>query len=136
MSADQREAMTWVRDNTAPEAITVTLASADWGSDDLSEWFPALSERRTATAAQGLEWIADTRDAHQAAEDRLATCKAAADPAACVADWITAELAGDVVVVYVDRASDPELAASLEREQGYRRLFENAAGTVLALASG
>lgn len=131
MTADQREAMTWIRDNTPSEAITVTLASEDWGSDDLSEWFPALSERRTATAAQGLEWIADTRNAHQAAEDRLAGCKDEADPAACVDAWITTELAGDVVVVYVDHATDPNLARSLADEQGYRPLWENQAGAVL-----
>ena len=134
MTAEQREAMDWIRENTSSEAITVTLASDDWGSDDLSEWFPALSERRTATAAQGLEWIAETRDAHQAAEDRLAACKGSADPAACVEAWIGPELADDVVVVYVDHATDPELAASLVEDHGYAVLWVNDAGTILAPA--
>jgi hypothetical protein len=131
MSAEQREAMEWVRDNTPYEAITVTLATDEWGSDDLSEWFPAISERRTATAAQGLEWIADTRAAHQAAEDRLATCKDTDDPGGCVAAWVELELADDVVVLYIDDATDPELAANLLDEHGYRRLLENGAGAVL-----
>ena len=131
MSVEQRGAMTWVRDNTTSESITVTLASDDWGSDDLSEWFPALSERRTATAAQGLEWIADTRNAHQAAEDRLAACKDREDAADCVAAWIALELAGKVVVVYIDQATDPELAAELVAAHGYRERWTSADGTVL-----
>jgi hypothetical protein len=131
MSTEQREAMTWVRDNTPAEAITVTLATEDWGSDDLSEWFPALSERRTSTAAQGLEWIADTRNAHQAAEDRLATCQDSADPAACVDAWITTELADDVVVVYVDHATDPQLARRLAEEHGYRELWTSGEDAIL-----
>ncbi|MEX1294782.1 MAG: glycosyltransferase family 39 protein [Candidatus Limnocylindrales bacterium] len=131
LSAEQRAAMTWIADNTETEVITVTLASDDWGSDDLSEWFPALSERRTATAAQGLEWIAQTRDAHQAAEDRLATCRQGPDPAACVAAWIELELAAEAVVVYVDHATDPALVPALIEEQGYEPLWTEAVGTVL-----
>jgi hypothetical protein len=48
--------MEWVREETAPSAVVAVIGyPADGG---VVEWFPAISERRNVTTAQGSEWLA------------------------------------------------------------------------------
>jgi hypothetical protein len=57
VSPETRQAMQWIRERTAPRSTFVILSRGrDWYSDIDAEWFPALTERRSATTAQGLEW--------------------------------------------------------------------------------
>jgi 4-amino-4-deoxy-L-arabinose transferase-like glycosyltransferase len=129
----QREAMTWVRDTTAPATWTVSLATGRWGSDDVSEWFPALSERRSATTTQGYEWLGEPHRRQHAAEAELRTCQAATDVAGCVDAWLDEHVATDPSVVYVDDGAGPDdLAAQLVAEHGYIVLYDNEAGTIVA----
>lgn len=131
LTDDQRAAMTWVRDNTPDVTMVASLSTAAWGDDIVSEWFPALSERRTATAAQGLEWVADIRDARLVAEDELAACQDSDDRAGCVAGWVDEHLAGETAVVFVDDDSDPALGPALVAEHGYRTLWSSDSGMLL-----
>lgn len=58
LSAEQRDALSWIERNAAPSATF--LVFDEQGNPLLSpfvEWFPALSERRSLTTIQGSEWL-------------------------------------------------------------------------------
>lgn len=58
LSGSERNAMTWIKDNTPSESRFILLSqSVSWEDDRVAEWFPILSQRRSLTTAQGLEWI-------------------------------------------------------------------------------
>jgi hypothetical protein len=84
LTAGDRAAMDWIRQNTVKEARFITLpASTWWEADSLAEWFPALSERSDATTVQGSEWstgyrqkIAEYQDLNQALQAGTVTVAA------------------------------------------------------------
>jgi hypothetical protein len=137
LSADEREAMLWVRDNTPASTVTVSLARAPWSSDDVSEWFPALSERRSATTTQGFEWTGATRDERLAAESALRMCQPeSTDTAACVHEWVARHTPAGPIVVYVSRStasagSADRLIAGLIDGHGYIERWTSADGVLL-----
>lgn len=50
-------AMNWVRSNTPVQATFIVLTgNSAYGTDYVSEWFPALSERASLATPQGYEW--------------------------------------------------------------------------------
>jgi hypothetical protein len=52
-----REAMTWVQENTpASSRFLVLTGDSSVFCDPVSEWFPALSGRQNLTTIQGTEW--------------------------------------------------------------------------------
>lgn len=58
LSLPDREAMAWVRQNTAPNSTFLVLTgtnsiTCDW----VAEWFPALTGRRSLYTVQGQEWV-------------------------------------------------------------------------------
>lgn len=58
LSASERSAMTWIKNNTPIDAKFIVLSrSFSWQDDRVAEWFPVLSERKSLTTAQGLEWV-------------------------------------------------------------------------------
>lgn len=58
LTASERSAMTWIKNNTPTDANFIVLSrSFSWQDDRVAEWFPVLSERRSLTTAQGLEWV-------------------------------------------------------------------------------
>ena len=140
LSAAEREAMFWVRDNTSASTVTVSLARAPWSSDDVSEWFPALSERRSATTTQGFEWTAATRDERLAAESALRRCQLeSTDAAACVHDWVAQHTPAAPLVIYISRAtsspgSAEALIAGLIDDHGYIERWTSDDGVLLAAA--
>ena len=57
LSPPNREAMTWVRENTPASARFIVLTGdSSVFCDAVSEWFPALSGRQNLTTIQGTEW--------------------------------------------------------------------------------
>lgn len=58
VSEADREAMVWVRENTANELFTVITPSPEyhWGLDMVSEWFPVIAKRQSVLTMQGTEW--------------------------------------------------------------------------------
>ena len=58
VSEGEREAMAWAKANTPAAAVFVSI-SGDQNvfCDATNEWFPALTERRSLTTAQGGEWL-------------------------------------------------------------------------------
>ncbi len=136
LTPSQRAAMTWVREHTPTETRTVSLATAVWGSDIVSEWFPALSGRTSMTTTQGYEWAGDRRDPQRMAERELLKCRTdPVDRAACVDAWVRRYPGPDSVVVYVDDSADavtPDgLVADLLVEHGYQLLWQGEDGVVV-----
>lgn len=61
VTAPQREAMAWVKSNTPVESNFVVMESnKTWSVNKVSEWFPALAERKSLTTVQGTEWLPDS----------------------------------------------------------------------------
>ena len=58
LTRSERSAMAWIKDNTSSEAEFIVLSkSFSWQDDRVAEWFPTLSNRKSLTTAQGLEWV-------------------------------------------------------------------------------
>lgn len=58
LTKSERSAMAWLKDNTPSEAEFIVLTtSPSWQDDRVAEWFPVLSDRKSLTTAQGLEWV-------------------------------------------------------------------------------
>jgi hypothetical protein len=142
LSPHEREAMLWVRDNTPASTVTVSLARAPWSSDDVSEWFPALSERRSATTTQGFEWSGPRRDERLAAESALRSCQhESTDPATCVHRWVGQHTPGAPLVIYVSRYTPSAvpadaLIAGLIDDHGYGQPWASADGVLLQAPGG
>lgn len=58
LAESERMAMRWARENTPPQsAFLVISGDTDAFCDPVTEWFPALSLRQSATTVQGREWL-------------------------------------------------------------------------------
>ncbi len=90
LSTNEREAMAWVRDSTAPTSTFVMLSGNPWGHDRSGEWFPVLADRTSASTVQGYEWMpAGQFGARQLAYEQLQKCTTEAPT--CIADWSSDE---------------------------------------------
>lgn len=83
--------MVWAADNTprksrflvvptAPSAAQEPIGEQDW----VSEWFPALTGRRSVATVQGREWLPDFAET-VSSDDKLSVC--AQRDAACLDSW-------------------------------------------------
>jgi hypothetical protein len=139
LTAPDREAMAWVRATQPADRRFLVLATGTWGSDDLSEWFPALADHGTLDTSQGLEWVAPgVRRAELAAEARLRACQPADLP--CLLQWLTAHGGADPAV-YVPAngsayAAGPDPSAAIRREllgsPAFRVIYEGPGAVILA----
>jgi hypothetical protein len=59
LSRDEQLAMEWTAQNTSPDSQFVILTGNLWSIDQLSEWFPALSSRKSTATVQGSEFLPD-----------------------------------------------------------------------------
>ncbi len=75
--------------------FAVVTGSDAWEIDDVSEWFPAIANRRSAGTVQGHEWLGNA--AWQRQQDAYASLQdCAVDVLPCVLEWAERyELAGD-----------------------------------------
>jgi hypothetical protein len=114
LPAADREAMAWVRENTAQGGrFLVLTGNLSPMQDAVTEWFPALAGRTNLTTIQGSEW---TRGAGfwplLQAITRVQACWP--QDAACL-DEYTARLGQDYDFVYLERRS-PEYPCPEQRE--------------------
>jgi len=62
LSQEDRMAMSWVSENTDDGSKFILLTnSPTWSSDYVSEWFPALGQRKSLFTVQGSEWLMGNR---------------------------------------------------------------------------
>lgn len=58
VSVEERLVMQWIRENTPDEsAFLVVTGETNGFCDSTSEWFPALTGRRSLATLQGNEWL-------------------------------------------------------------------------------
>jgi hypothetical protein len=58
VSQDDRTAMEWISQNTTTNDNFIVLTGVnDWFIDCISEWFPALTSRKSVATIQGIEWL-------------------------------------------------------------------------------
>lgn len=94
-----REAMTWVRENTSQDDRFLIVTGQTWGIDDVSEWFPALAQRQSVATPHGREW--DTSVTFSTIVDRYDNLQECGDlDARCLDDW-TRESGLDFEYVYI-----------------------------------
>lgn len=86
LSTEQREAMEWVRTETAVDATFVIVSGTRWQHDATSEWFPVIARRHSLATVQGYEWtdeFADRAGKHQLLQDLCAF-----RTLGCVQSWL------------------------------------------------
>jgi len=87
LSKDQQSALRWAGENTPDEAVFAVVTNGTfWEDDAVSEWFPALTDKRSAATVQGTEWLgvevwASQKDAYH----ELQAC--GRDVLPCVIAW-------------------------------------------------
>ncbi len=58
LSSEQRQAIIWAGESTPEDAVlAVVTGTGAWEIDAVSEWFPAIADRRSAGTVQGSEWL-------------------------------------------------------------------------------
>jgi hypothetical protein len=58
VSPEQREAFTWIKQNTSTDSkFIIITGKTDLFSDDINEWFPVITNRVSLTTIQGYEWM-------------------------------------------------------------------------------
>ena len=79
------DAMTWIKNSTPVEAqFLILTGKSDAMVDPMQEWFPALTERRSQTTLQGLEWtLAEGFVSRLAYLSRLQGC----EQVECIENW-------------------------------------------------
>lgn len=87
LSNEQVQAIAWAGEHTPRDAVlAVVTGSKQWEIDAASEWFPAVSGRRSAGTVQGAEWLDHAAwQRQQEAYESLQVC--AVDALPCVLAW-------------------------------------------------
>jgi hypothetical protein len=142
LSPANRAAMAEVADVIPEDAnVAVIVGRGRWEIDATSEWFPAISGRRSVGTVQGYEWLGGERwDAQRRAYAELQKC--AADVLSCIPGW-AADHGLSVDYVYIPKGSlhgpfaDPDCCPaprhSVELVPGARVIYDGAGATVIEL---
>jgi hypothetical protein len=87
LDTEQQSAVVWAGENTPNEAVFAVVTNGTfWENDSVSEWFPALTDRRSAATVQGHEWLGpEAWQRQQEVYDGLQNC--ARDVLPCVLAW-------------------------------------------------
>jgi hypothetical protein len=145
LDSGNRSAMAWAKANTPPSSAFAVVSGdmGSWAQDELSEWFPALTGRRSVVTVQGSEWLP-----HATAGKRLdeysALQRCAFRDARCLRDWsetwgitfdhIYVVKGRDVQTPYAGRFGFEEccdlLRDSLLADPGYRLVYDGPAASI------
>jgi hypothetical protein len=123
-----QEMMLWVRDNTPADSSFLILSGRfDVMTDAVQEWFPALTERHSATTLQGLEWILGRE--FYPRWNQLATLQSCHDMA-CVEDMVN-QLGIEYDYVILDTSQPTSELLHSFLEVGYAQVYGNGQYAVL-----
>ncbi len=131
VSPAQRAAMTWAGDNTPTDATFLVVTGSYWPIDATAEWFPTLSNRRSANTVQGKEFTSSQAWEHAVfASGSLDEC--VTGTAQCLVDWGTQWNIGyDYVFIPRGRTAGVEgdaccdsLALALSTDDRFHRVAE------------
>ena len=130
LSAEDRNAMAWVAENTDEDATFLVLTGEPnaW-TDRTAEWFPALTGRESVATLQGYEWMGrDAFDRQRAGAGAVQRC---AD-VYCMERWLrTQDLEADYV--YLTQTCCTALRLSLQTSIDYRLVHYDRGALVFAL---
>ena len=59
LTQEENQAVEWVKNNTVPNSHFIILSGKSSLMDPVSEWFPALTDRKSVNTVQGREWLDD-----------------------------------------------------------------------------
>ncbi len=127
-----REAMNWVRDNTAEESRFVVLDFPfGWFSDRVAEWFPALTERSSLLTVQGQEWVTGTASQISAELTQATQCKM--NGLQCLEDFFAEEqldfdylyFSTDTQKYYVAPQYSSVIEAQISNSDRYELVYSN-----------
>ncbi len=119
-----RSALAWVNENVPMGSRFVLLTGAGAVTDPLSEWFPALAERKSLNTLFGLEWVASV-SFRQEIESYYALQACLDQDASCLEKWSQAAGAGFTDVL-IRKGNRPYfLLTSLTNSVHYERIFDN-----------
>jgi len=137
----EREAMGWIAQHTDPSSVFALVTGDFWPGDRSSEWFPALTQRTSATTVQGYEWAGPGVMSARAARS-LALQSCAFRDAACLRRW-EQETGVTVTHVYVPKRPPVDLVAdvlftdccwslrtSLSQDPAYTVVYDGPGATV------
>jgi hypothetical protein len=121
---EPQRAFEWARLHTPSDSRFVLLTGQESALiDPLQEWFPALAGRRSQSTVQGLEWtIGDGFFPRLRALASLQQCRTIE----CVERWSESTGLGYTHVLLKSGGALDDLAAALDSDAGYRRVYENA----------
>jgi hypothetical protein len=137
LPAAQVEAMEWIRDNAAPDAVVIVPTDEVWGFDDIGEWLPAIAVRHSIGTVQGSEWLGPEGFRSQlerhfdirACAGATARCYAEIDPAALI--YVPK---GQLNGLFSPEDCCPALRTTLE-DSGYQIVYDGP-GATIAVPSG
>lgn len=126
LRSTDKEAFTWVRENTPADSRFVMVTGQLPLRDAWSEWFPVLTERKSQATVFGYEWVNDGRfGARVNAYQSLQAC--AHQDTTCLDSW-SQETGTQFSHVYVRNQTDPmrlPLSVHLEQSAAYESVFQN-----------
>jgi hypothetical protein len=134
LTADELEAMSWVAEETAPDARFLIVAGTPWEIDRTSEWLPALANRKSVATVQGFEWRPLGEFARKKQEYiDLQGC--AGWISQCLRDW-SQNTGESFTHVYIPKSPDRNccqlLRYSLERDRRYRLIYDGPGAVLFA----
>jgi hypothetical protein len=97
VSPDQMEAMTWAAGESDPQTRFIVATTVVWGFDEISEWFPAITQRQSVATVQGSEWLG-TEGFEVQAERHSRVLGCTRSTAACMGEWAADAGLGDAWV--------------------------------------
>ena len=89
LTRSETEAMVWVRENTPSNAAFLVITGEQPLLDPTSDWFPALTRRKSLATVFGYEWINDGQFAHRVEHYELLQ-ECLGQTTACLESWMKA----------------------------------------------
>ena len=140
VSAEERAAMEWMRQQTPHTAkFLVLTAGEEWATDAVSEWFPVLTERVSLSTVQGTEWTAGSKFLDGvSAYNHLQWCRTSG--VRCLQNW-SDENSKPFDFVYVSKTATAlpllrdccaGIRNALTLSSAYALVYENAGAAVFA----
>jgi hypothetical protein len=118
--------MSWVEQETSPDARFLIVSGTPWEIDRNSEWLPVLANRKSVATVQGYEWRPVGEFARKKREYvKLQGC--AGWTSQCLQDWSRSTGVG-FTHVYIPKSPDRPccdlLRYSLDRDPAYRLIYD------------
>lgn len=141
--ASTRDAITWARANTPPQATFLVVSGRDWFDDATAEWFPTLALRQSVGTVQGYEWLGrDEWLAQEDASEELAAC--ARRTVSCVDAWMSAHRPADYVFIPKGRVAGPAgpddccvpLRETIRLAPGFTVVYDGPGATIARVIAG